>query len=233
MALNCMLPPSPSPCLAVVLETQMQQQQQPAPSQEDGAPPAATTAVHEAQQGRAPVAEQTAPAPTLHASSSTARGELEMRLLLEKAQLLDTLVEQNGCSDGAELGILIAQMRRENREHRLRHLDAAADGDDAPPADAPLPLGDDKFPDDILALICSVLGLRELGRLACVARRFTEPTLTEPGGGGAGGAKLSPIEEGARLRLVAAAVAGGGCGGGGGGASGGAAARCGWRMRRT
>eukprot|EP01046_Picozoa_sp_COSAG06_P017592 COSAG06_NODE_1202_length_10285_cov_57.400648_6_plen_320_part_00 len=157
------------------------------------------------------------------AASSAARGELEMRLLLEKAQLLDTLVEQNGCSDGAELGILIAQMRRENREHRLRHLDAAADDDDAPPtADAPpLPLGDDKFPDDILALICSVLGLRELGRLACAARRFTEPTLTEPGGG-VGGAKLSPIEEGARLRL-AAAVAGGG-GSGCGGASGGAAA---------
>jgi hypothetical protein len=56
-----------------------------------------------------------------------------------------------------------------------------------------------------------------------VARRFTEPTLTEPGGGGAGGAKLSPIEEGARLRLVAAAVAGGGSGGGGGGVSGGVA----------
>ena len=129
-----------------------------------------------------------------------------MRLLLEKAQLLDTLVEQNGCSDGAELGILIAQMRRENREHRLRHLDAAADGDDAPPADAPLPLGDDKFPDDILALICSVLGLRELGRLACVARRFTEAMLTEPGG-----AKLlSPIEEGARLQLAAGRGGGGG-----------------------
>ena len=52
-----------------------------------------------------------------------------------------------------------------------------------------------------------------------MARRFTEPTLTEPGG-----AKLlSPIEEGARLRLAAAAEAGGGGGGGGGGASGGAA----------
>jgi hypothetical protein len=83
----------------------------------------------------------------------------------------------------------------------------AAD-DDAPPA-APLPLGDDAFPDDVLAVVCSFLALRELGRLACVARRFTEPTLTEPGGGGAGGAKLSPIEEGARLQLAA--------GGGGGG----------------
>ena len=143
-----------------------------------------------------------------------------MRLLLEKAQLLDTLVEQNGCSNGAELGILIARMRRESQEHRLRHPDAVADDDDdvAPAADALLPLGSDEFPDEALALVCRFLGLRELGRLACVARRFTEPTLTEPGG-----AKLlSPIEEGARLRLVAAAAGGGGSGGGG--ASGGGAA---------
>jgi hypothetical protein len=89
-----------------------------------------------------------------------------------------------------------------------------ADDDDAPPA-APLPLGEDGFPDEALAVLCSFLGLRELGRLACVARRFTEPTLTEPGGG-EGGAKLSPIEEGARLRLAAS-------GGGGGGGDGGAA----------
>eukprot|EP01046_Picozoa_sp_COSAG06_P019844 COSAG06_NODE_1429_length_9481_cov_30.750986_6_plen_132_part_00 len=77
-----------------------------------------------------------------------------------------------------------------------------ADDDDAPPAaDAPLPLGDDEFPDIIIAFICRYLGLRELGRLACVARRFTEAMLTEPGSGGAGGAKLlSPIEEGARLQ---------------------------------
>ena len=89
---------------------------------------------------------------------------------------------------------------------------AAADDDAPPAAGAPLPLGDDEFPDDIIALICRFLGLRGLGRLACVARRFTEPTLTEPGG-----AKLlSPIEEGARLRLEAAVA--------GGGASGGAAA---------
>ena len=73
--------------------------------------------------------------------------------------------------------------------------------------------------DEVLVNICRFLGLRELGRLACVARRYPEPTLTEPGG-----AKLlSPIEEGARLRLAASAVAGGG-GSGGGGASGGAAA---------
>ena len=95
----------------------------------------------------------------------------------------------------------------------------AAD-DDAPPA-APLPLGDDEFPDDIIALICRFLGLRELGRLACVSRRFTEATLTEPGGA----QLLSPIEEGARLRLAAAAASGGrSSGGGGGGASGGGVA---------
>eukprot|EP01046_Picozoa_sp_COSAG06_P017495 COSAG06_NODE_1191_length_10329_cov_229.517107_1_plen_79_part_10 len=71
---------------------------------------------------------------------------------------------------------------------------------------ATFPLTD--TPDETLALICRFLGLRELGRLACAARRFTEPTLTEPGG-----AKLlSPIEEGARLRLAAAAAAGGGGG---------------------
>jgi len=85
---------------------------------------------------------------------------------------------------------------------------------EAPPA-APLPLGDDEFPDQVLALVCSHLGPRELGRLACVAQHFTEPIFTEPGGsasgaGGEGGAQLlSPIEEGARLRLAA--------GGGGGG----------------
>ena len=45
---------------------------------------------------------------------------------MEKAQLLDTLVEQNGCSNGAELGILIARLRRRDQEHRLRHPD---DGD--------------------------------------------------------------------------------------------------------
>ena len=51
------------------------------------------------------------------------------------------------------------------------------DGDDAPPADAPLPLGSDEFPDEVLAVVCRFLGLRGLGRLACVARRFTEPCM--------------------------------------------------------
>jgi hypothetical protein len=97
--------------------------------------------------------------------------------------------------------------------HAVAEQPPAADDDDAPRA-APLPLGDDGFPDEALAVVCGFLGLRELGRLACAARRFTEPTLTEPGGsGGAGGTKLSPIEEGARLQLAA----GGGSGGGGGG----------------
>jgi hypothetical protein len=90
---------------------------------------------------------------------------------------------------------------------------AADDRNGEAPLAAPLPLGDDEFPDQVLALVCSHLGPRELGRLACVARHFTEPTFTEPGGsggGGEGGAQLlSPIEEGARLRLAA--------GGGGGG----------------
>eukprot|EP01046_Picozoa_sp_COSAG06_P029009 COSAG06_NODE_2656_length_6487_cov_109.872260_8_plen_240_part_00 len=74
--------------------------------------------------------------------------------------------------------------------------------------------------DEVLVNICRFLGLRELGRLACVARRYPEPTLTEPGGA----RLLSPIEEGARLRLAAAAAAGGGGGGGGGGGSSGGAA---------
>eukprot|EP01046_Picozoa_sp_COSAG06_P043935 COSAG06_NODE_5838_length_3250_cov_27.950492_1_plen_392_part_00 len=77
--------------------------------------------------------------------------------------------------------------------------------------------------DEVLVNICRFLGLRELGRLACAARRFTEPTLTEPTLTEPGGAQLlSPIEEGARLRLAAAA--GGGGGSGGSEASGGAAA---------
>ena len=81
----------------------------------------------------------------------------------------------------------------------------ADDDDEAPPAAAPLPLGGDEFPDEALAVVCSCLGPRGLGRLACVSRHFTEPTFTEPGGGGggSGGAQLlSPIEEGARLQLA-------------------------------
>ena len=93
--------------------------------------------------------------------------------------------------------------------------ESAADDDDALPANAPLALGDDEFPDEILVHICSFLGPRELGRLACAARRFTEPTLTEPGGSAGGAKLLSPIEEGARLRLTAS-IAGSHYSGGGG-----------------
>eukprot|EP01046_Picozoa_sp_COSAG06_P085532 COSAG06_NODE_32224_length_509_cov_1.270732_1_plen_103_part_10 len=65
----------------------------------------------------------------------------------------------------------------------------------------PLPLGADDFPDEALAIVCRFLGPIDLGRLACVSRRFTERTLREltaaedEGGGGA--LLLSPIEEGA------------------------------------
>ena len=69
-----------------------------------------------------------------------------------------------------------------------------------------VPMGGDEFPDEALALVCSFVELRQLGRLACVSRRFTEPTLTEPGSG----AKLSAIEEGARLQFMSGAGADGG-----------------------
>ena len=116
---------------------------------------------------------------------------------------------QRGCRGGIDLVATAARAAQSGAVAEQPPLaptpTAAADDDgDAPPADAPLPLGGDEFPDEALAVVCSFLGLRELGRLACAARRFTEPTLTEPGGGGAGGAQLlSPIEEGARLRLAA------------------------------
>lgn len=96
----------------------------------------------------------------------------------------------------------------------LEQQPPVADDDRAPPA-TPLPLGGDEFPDEALAVVCSFLDLLELGRLACAARRFTEPTLTEPGGtvGGVGGAQLlSLIEEGVRLRLMAGGGSGGGSG---------------------
>eukprot|EP01043_Picozoa_sp_COSAG02_P028945 COSAG02_NODE_1781_length_10947_cov_54.689159_2_plen_342_part_00 len=80
-----------------------------------------------------------------------------------------------------------------------------------PQGPALLPLGDgDEFPDECLVVVCRFLTLRELGRLACAARRFTERTLTDPGpvaGQVDGSAKVlcSPIEEGARLQLAATA----------------------------
>ena len=71
----------------------------------------------------------------------------------------------------------------------------------------PLPLGGENFPEEVLAIVCRFLGPRELGRLACVSRRFTERTLTSAAQ--CESALLSPIEEGARLRLAAAAAVAG------------------------
>eukprot|EP01043_Picozoa_sp_COSAG02_P062386 COSAG02_NODE_8594_length_2510_cov_4.564201_1_plen_370_part_00 len=51
-------------------------------------------------------------------------------------------------------------------------------------------------PDEAVALLCSFLGVRELGRIACVARRFTERVLSEPDVVD----KVSAIEQGAILR---------------------------------
>jgi hypothetical protein len=149
------------------------------------------------------------------ARTSSARERAAARALAAEAGRLDTQT----ALDARELAAVRAEMLA------LRAAAAAADGEPERSAvseaqqDSPL----DELPDEAVAVICRHLGLRELGRLACVSRRFTEPTLTEPGGGGAGGAKLSPIEEGARLAVVAGGGSGGGSSGGGG-ASGGAAA---------
>eukprot|EP01046_Picozoa_sp_COSAG06_P017504 COSAG06_NODE_1191_length_10329_cov_229.517107_10_plen_262_part_00 len=205
-----------------------------APSQEEGVPPAATTAACEAQQGRAvreepPVAPQPAAAPTPTAAPLKNKLCAELELLLARVRaagpeidLAEAMVHvsQAQVAVAAALGAASAELVDPTADDEPTA--AGDDDDDAPSAaDAPLPLGGDEFPDEALAVVCRFLGLRGLGRLACVARRFTEPTLTEPGG-----AKLlSPIEEGARLRLAAgAAGSGGGGSGSGGGASGGAAA---------
>jgi hypothetical protein len=55
------------------------------------------------------------------------------------------------------------------------------------------------LPLTVVARICSFLSSRDLGRLACVFRRFTEASLRDPDGG----PKLSAIEEGARLGAMA------------------------------
>jgi hypothetical protein len=57
----------------------------------------------------------------------------------------------------------------------------------------------DEIPDETLAIICSFLGVREMGRLARVARRFVLPTLSDAAGSGG---KLSPINEGARQAVA-------------------------------
>ena len=66
---------------------------------------------------------------------------------------------------------------------------------------SPAQSGFDGLPGVVIAVVCRFLGPRELGRLACVSRRFTETM---------DGARWSPIEEGARLRLAAAAADGDG-----------------------
>ena len=83
---------------------------------------------------------------------------------------------------------------------------AYADGEHEPPALTPVPAPpwvSSALPNDMLALVCCYLGPCELGRLACVARRFTE-------GDDGGAQQLSPIEEGARLRLQLMVTRGGG-----------------------
>eukprot|EP01043_Picozoa_sp_COSAG02_P079045 COSAG02_NODE_18091_length_961_cov_2.990719_1_plen_227_part_10 len=60
-------------------------------------------------------------------------------------------------------------------------------------------------PDEAVALICSFLGAQDLGRMACVARRFTERVLTEPDIAD----KVSAIEQGAILRAHRLLVAAG------------------------
>eukprot|EP01046_Picozoa_sp_COSAG06_P023965 COSAG06_NODE_1927_length_8051_cov_7.015342_8_plen_169_part_01 len=162
-------------------------QQQPAPSQEEGVPPAAVTAAREAQEP--PVAEQPAPAPTPTAAplKTNLCAELELMLAMVKAagpeiDLAAAMVHVSRAkvAVSAALGAASAELVDQTTADEPT---AADDGDGAaPPADAPLPLGSDEFPDEALAVVCRFLGLRGLGRLACVARRFTEPTLTEPGG---------------------------------------------------
>ena len=185
-----------------------------APSQEEGVPPTTATSGREAQQGRAvrekpPVAEQPAAAPTPTAAQLKNKLCAELELLLAMVH-----VSQAKLTVAAALGAASAELVDQTAADEPT---AAGDDDDAPL----LPLGSDEFPDEALAVVCRFLGLRGLGRLACVARRFTEPTLAEPGGT----KLLSPIEDGARLRLAAAVASAGGSGSGsgGGGASGGGA----------
>ena len=182
----------------------MQQQQQPAPSQEEDVPPAAATDAREAQEP--PVAAQPPPAlstPTAAPLKTKLCAELELLLAMVTAAgpeidlaVAMVHVSRAQVAVAAALGAASAELVDQTADDEPT---AADDDDDAPPADAPLPLGGDEFPDEALAVVCRFLGLRGLGRLACVARRFTEPTLTEPGGA----QLLSPIEEGARLRLAA------------------------------
>jgi hypothetical protein len=157
--------------LQQVLETEMQQQ--PAPSQEEGVPPAAATAAREAQEP--PVAEQPPPAP-----STPTAAPLKTKMCAE-LELLLAMVN----TAGPEIDLAVAMVHVSRAQLAVAAalgaasaelVDQTADeptaaDDDAPPADAPLPLGSDEFPDEALAVVCRFLGLRGLGRLACVARR--------------------------------------------------------------
>ena len=202
-----------------------------APSQEEGVPPTTATSGREAQQGRAvreepPVAEQPAAAPTPTAAPLKNKLCAELELLLAMVQAAGPEIDlavamvhvsQAKVTVAAALGAASAELVDQTAADEPT---AAGDDDDAPL----LPLGSDEFPDEALAVVCRFLGPRGLGRLACVARRFTEPTLAEPGGT----KLLSPIEEGARLRLAAAVASAGGSGsgsGGGGASCGGAPVR--------
>eukprot|EP01046_Picozoa_sp_COSAG06_P062039 COSAG06_NODE_13842_length_1213_cov_11.833932_1_plen_152_part_10 len=151
-------------------------------------PPAATTAAHEAQQVRAvreepPVAEQPAAAPTPTAAPLKPKLCAELELLLAMVQAAGPEIDlavamvhvsQAQVAVAAALGAASAELVDQAASDEPT---AAGDDDAAPAADAPLPLGGNEFPDEALAVVCRFLGLRGLGRLACVARRFTEPTL--------------------------------------------------------
>ena len=57
--------------------------------------------------------------------------------------------------------------------------------------------------DEIFVLVAAYLSVRDLGRLACVAKRFTASSMHDPTHTGAGSAEMwSPVEEGARRSLL-------------------------------
>ena len=120
---------------------------------------------------------------------------------------------QLGCSGSSTPKIMRKPVQEGIPPHNAdRSTNQAARPDEstlaAEAADLPMPsLCDHDFPDVVLSIICRFLTARELARLACVSRRFTQRTLTEPG---TSGALLSPIEDAARLRLAAAALTMGG-----------------------
>ena len=64
-------------------------------------------------------------------------------------------------------------------------------------------LGSDEVPDEVVACIGSFLGAKQLGRLACVSRRFTTPAFRNyesrgSGGGEATARTMSVVQEAAR-----------------------------------